>query len=84
MKDKPKWETAPEWARFLTCDNDGWFWWENEPITEDTFDEDEAEITVFVPDPDLEDEGEWEFCGYYSDNDFYIEKRPARIKTRVI
>lgn len=30
---KPKWEDAPEWAKFLAMDADGiWFWYENRPF----------------------------------------------------
>lgn len=29
---KPDWSTAPSWAKHLTRDNDGeWWWHENEP-----------------------------------------------------
>lgn len=29
---KPSWDDAPEWARFLTVDQDGeWFWREFDP-----------------------------------------------------
>lgn len=30
---KPTWDTAPEWANYLTMDDDGtWFWHNNEPF----------------------------------------------------
>jgi hypothetical protein len=29
---KPNWNDAPEWARWLACDEDGnWFWYEEKP-----------------------------------------------------
>lgn len=29
---KPDWKDAPEWARWVSQDDDGqWHWWENEP-----------------------------------------------------
>ena len=27
----PDWKNAPEWAKYLTGDADGWYWWENKP-----------------------------------------------------
>ena len=33
---KPEWNTAPEWAQYLTQDRDGtWTWWENKPEYDD-------------------------------------------------
>lgn len=30
---KPKWEDAPEWAKFLAQDEDGmWCWFESRPV----------------------------------------------------
>lgn len=30
---KPDWKDAPEWAKFLAMDSDGWwFWYEAEPV----------------------------------------------------
>jgi hypothetical protein len=30
---RPSWNDAPEWANYLTCDNDGqWYWYEEKPI----------------------------------------------------
>lgn len=32
MSEKPKWETAPEWAEYLAKDENGaWYWFENAP-----------------------------------------------------
>ena len=28
---KPSWDDAPDFANWLTCDDDGWYWWEDEP-----------------------------------------------------
>lgn len=30
---KPDWKDAPEWAKYLAMDSDGWwYWYENEPV----------------------------------------------------
>jgi len=32
---KPDWKDAPEWAKWLSMDEDGeWWWYENEPYTD--------------------------------------------------
>lgn len=31
--NKPSWDTAPSWAKYLTQDSNGrWAWWENKPM----------------------------------------------------
>lgn len=31
--DKPSWDNAPEWAKYLAMDEDGsWFWYQYQPI----------------------------------------------------
>lgn len=33
MNVKPKWSTAPTWAKWLAQDNDGaWYWYEERPV----------------------------------------------------
>ena len=29
---KPDWKDAPEWAMWLAADDDGWTWFEKEPV----------------------------------------------------
>lgn len=32
-KSKPEWKDAPEWAKWLAQDKDGWYsWWSIEPV----------------------------------------------------
>lgn len=32
-KSKPEWSDAPEWAKWLAQDKDGWYsWWNIEPV----------------------------------------------------
>ena len=34
--NKPKWENAPHWAKFLSMDSDSlWWWYENKPYLYD-------------------------------------------------
>lgn len=28
---KPDWKDAPEWANYLTLDDQGWYWFEDKP-----------------------------------------------------
>lgn len=35
MSTTPRWKDAPSWANWLTCDVDGWWWFEKEPVLHD-------------------------------------------------
>lgn len=55
---KPDWKDAPEWAKWLVMDGDGWWYWsEDEPgfdIEEQAWfgDDEDAQSTVASDEPD--------------------------------
>lgn len=35
MMNKPNWDDAPEWAKYVAMDKDGeWWWFERKPVPE--------------------------------------------------
>jgi hypothetical protein len=55
VTDKPKWETAPDWANFLAMDSNGdWAWFEVEPFISNWK---EVEGTKWEPEIDVYGDG---------------------------